>query len=284
MSKIGTNDTGDTGNTLVSPNKTKKRIRARGWCMTLNNYSDNELTQLHNIFIKKDWKYIIGEEIGEEKKTPHLQIYIKAKNPISFNTLKKLNNRLNIRKANGTLQQNYIYCSKDNKFKTNIICRSSLKNKVLNQEYKNVKWKKWQMEIINLIHSKPDNRKIYWYYDHDGNIGKSYLCKYICTTEKGVIIGTGKKNDIFNQINQNIENENEIRVIILDIPRSDREFINYGAIEQIKNGCIYSGKYEGGVCIYPIPHVIIFSNDEPDKNAWSKDRYNIIELSKDNDI
>jgi hypothetical protein len=132
----------------------------------------------------------------------------------------------------------------------------------------------YQKEILSRISNKPNKRKIYWYYDINGNIGKSFLAKYICLSYKGVIIADGKKDNIFNQINKSINEDNEEpEIIILDIPRYNMCCINYGVIEQIKNGFIYSGKYEGGKCFFKIPHIIIFANEEPDYEKWSKDRY-----------
>lgn len=64
-------------------------------------------------------------------------------------------------------------------------------------------------------------------------------------------------------------------LIICDIPRSSRGFINYGVLEQIKNGVIYSGKYEGGQLFLPKLHLLVFSNDMPDIDEMSKDRWNV---------
>ena len=75
-----------------------------------------------------------------------------------------------------------------------------------------------------------------------------------------------------------LEAEKIPEIILLDIPRASKDFINYGAIEQLKNGCLYSGKYEGGDCIFPHPHVICFANEEPDKDMMSKDRWDIIKI------
>lgn len=67
-------------------------------------------------------------------------------------------------------------------------------------------------------------------------------------------------------------------IVLLDIPRYNKEFTNYGVLEELKNGMIYSGKYEGGLCVFRSPHVIVFSNSKPDKNIMSKDRWNIVNI------
>ena len=53
-------------------------------------------------------------------------------------------------------------------------------------------------------------------------------------------MGTGKKNDVFNQIlTWRQSRKKNPKLIILDIPRTNLDFVNYDAIEQIKNGTIY---------------------------------------------
>ncbi len=69
------------------------------------------------------------------------------------------------------------------------------------KEYDAILWKNWQRTIIDIISTKPHNRKIHWFYETEGNVGKSFLCKYIALTNQGVVIATGKRGDVFNQIN-----------------------------------------------------------------------------------
>lgn len=251
-------------------------IRARRWCLTINNYNENNITQIHKYF---DY-YIIGKEIGNEG-TPHLQIYVEKKNAVSFNKIKKLFPTAHIEKAKGNRKQNLEYCKKQGDYITNLeelSFKEKLKIQIL-KSYENTKWKPWQQKIIDILDDKPDDRKIYWFWEPIGNIGKSYLAKYIAC-KYDVIICDGKKNDIFNQVNMTLEKEKIPNIILLDIPRSSNGFVNYGSIEQLKDGMIYSGKYEGGLCIFPKPHVICFSNQLPNTTEMSQDRWDINNISK----
>lgn len=250
------------------------RVRSRAWCLTLNNYTQDEKLKMAQYFEKKD-QWIIGVE-GKDA-TPHLQAYFKSKNPIDFGKVKKLFPRAHIEKALGGAKQNWVYCSKENDFTSNMDFRSfkdKVKNQLLESEYKDVEWRPWQTEILEL---KNDDRTINWYWEATGNKGKSYLSKYIALTRK-VIICDGKKADIFNQVNMMMDKEQLPEVIICDIPRTSIDYINYGALEQLKNGMLYSGKYEGGVCLFPPPLVICLANTAPDLTAMSEDRWNVIEI------
>ncbi len=102
------------GNTSTRPSK------SRSWSLTLNNWKEEEKEELIYFFkTSTGCKWVIGDEVGENG-TPHLQMYFRVKNAISFNTLKKLNPRLHIEKSRGTLAHNYCYCTKDSKYESNI--------------------------------------------------------------------------------------------------------------------------------------------------------------------
>ncbi len=99
---------------------------ANAWCFTLNNYTENELGALVQLFstLTDKYYYIVGEEIGEQG-TPHLQGYIEKKTgrfrPLPLFEVKRNNVQcMHFEKAKGNRTQNYKYCSKDNKFVTNI--------------------------------------------------------------------------------------------------------------------------------------------------------------------
>lgn len=137
----------------------------------------------------------------------------------------------------------------------------------------------WQKDIADKYDEPCDmfDRKINWYWEPDGNIGKSVLGKYF-VDNKGAIIISGKGTDCLYAIQQYVEKHGEgPDIIIMDVPRCI-EHISWNAIESAKNGCFFSGKYEGGMVRYNTPHVIIFSNEPPDTHKLSIDRWNIVQL------
>lgn len=276
MTQKSTGETqGDCGGNTKSP----QSGRYRKWVFTLNNYTKEQYEGLrYYLEHRKHTKFIIGKEVGASG-TPHLQGYINSKNPISFQTLKNLCNQLHLEKAKGSDVENYNYCSKEGDFFTNF--EMDRKNKFL-KKYENIIWKEWQNNILDILKTKPNDRTINWITDNTGNKGKSFLSKFIYL-KYNCILADGKKDNVFNQVLKFYEENinEEIEVIILDIPRHNLEYINYGCLEQLKNGLIYSGKYEGGVCVFESPHVIIMANENPDITKFSMDRWNIINLDED---
>lgn len=266
----------DTVDTVVTGNT---RRRSRNWAFTVNNPKNGIDTKIIKFVEKYNGLYVIGHEVGK-KGTPHLQGYCSFENAISFNSLKSLMPTAHIEKAHANAATNYGYCTKDGNFKTNIVLAEiiSLREKLLNQ-YENVVWKPWQKRIIKILKKDPDSRSIYWVHDSVGNSGKSFLCKYLFL-KYNCIIADGKKDNVFNQLNIWMSNHKDEspHMILLDCPRHSFDYINYGMLEMLKNGLVYSGKYEGGVCCFEHPHVVVFANSMPDLKKWSVDRLHLIDL------
>lgn len=86
-----------------------KRVQARRWCFTLNNYTEQELASI------EEWEvdYLIyGKETGENG-TDHLQGYVELGSPANLGTMKNKLTRAHWETAKGNADQNITYCSKD---------------------------------------------------------------------------------------------------------------------------------------------------------------------------
>lgn len=262
-------DTVDT----VTQARGNTNSRARGWCFTVNNYDDTVHSTIIEYCKHHTEKWIVGKEVGSNG-TPHLQGYIYFKNAVAFNTVKSVMPTAHIEKAKGKPQQNFDYCSKDGDYETNM--EEPDEDAIMLKElYGSVTWRPWQQSIIDIIEGPIDNRKIHWFWEKEGNFGKSFLCKYLAL-KYNAIIASGKQADVFNQVLTWIQKYGRRpKLVIIDCPRSMFEYINYGCIEAVKNGFFYSGKYEGGKCIFYIPHVIVFGNEPPMEQKMSADRWDI---------
>lgn len=82
---------------------------SRGWCFTINNYTDEEYKSLGSIECKYQ---IAGKEVGEEG-TPHLQGYVYFDTLKSLKQLKKLYPRAHLEQTKGSALSNIRYCSKE---------------------------------------------------------------------------------------------------------------------------------------------------------------------------
>jgi len=252
----------DGGNTKT-PSK-KQETQCKYWCFTYNNYEIEQIEQIEQVFKHESLWYIFQEELGENN-TPHLQGTICLKIKQRLTQLKKLNAKIHWEQTK-CVKSSVIYCSK----------KETRNGKIytygidIPDEVETEKPYGWQLEVMDIIKTKPDKRTIHWFYEPNGGVGKTTLCKFLCVEHKAIML-TGKSNDMYHQLSK----MKEIKLVIVDIPRSSQDYINYGAIEQIKNGLIFSGKYEGKQLIFNCPHVICFANEAPNTEKMSLDRWNI---------
>lgn len=266
----------DTNDTSANSN-TSKIIRARLWFFTFNNYEKNDLEKLLN-FCKCeciDWNF--QEETGENG-TPHLQGVIEFANARTFDSLKNKFKAIHWEKAKNK-KAAIQYCLKEETRTGEQFTKTKKIKDPL--DGKDLKW--WQIEVMDLMKTEPDDRKIYWYYDLKGGCGKTSLAKSLCIRYPNQILYIGGKTaDIKYGVKTFLENtQNELKMCIFDFVRTCENFISYDGIESIKNGIFYNTKYESGMVIYDIPHIIIFANFEPDKKKLSEDRWNIINLNEE---
>ncbi len=259
------NDQTEDGNT-IHPR------RIRNWCFTLNNPEKSDISSLISFADQKD-QYLFQEETGEEG-TPHLQGMFLLKNKIAFSTLKTKFPKIHwepMRNKKASIE----YCKKAETRTGEIFTNMKIKRKV-DDPLDNLNLYPYQSEILKIISTKPDNRTIHWYWEENGNIGKTTIAKHICMNHNALYL-SGKGNDIKYAVSEYLK-KNDLNVVIFDFTRSIENYISYESIESVKNGIFFSGKYEGGMCIFNCPHVFIFANFEPNESKLSKDRWRITEI------
>lgn len=222
----------------------------------------------------------MGNEVCPTTNTPHIQGYIYSANQISQSTLKEVLPRAHLLKAKGNKKQNIKYCSKEGNYVTNFsknLLPTKTRRERLLAKYEQVTWRPWQRDLLECIDAEPDSRTVHWFWEEKGNVGKSFLARYI-VLKYDAIIAEGKTADISNQMNTWLQanpDKDGPAVVVIDVPRCGMNVVNYHAIEKLKNGLLYSGKYEGGVCVFDPPHVVVFANCAPTCESLSLDRWKI---------
>lgn len=133
----------------------------------------------------------------------------------------------------------------------------------------------WQQDVEdNIVKTDPDKDLIYWLYDLQGGKGKTSFCKYLAVKHNAMVFNNAKTADIAYAMPEGT------KLVVFNLSRSTNiQKFNYGALENLKDGLIFSSKYESGMKIFNVPTVIVFSNEPPCEGAISDYKWCIIDLN-----
>jgi len=270
---------GEGGNTHFPLPETKSLQipKRKNHFFTINNYTEEQIGGLLEYFNTHAKIFVFQEEIAPTTGTPHLQ------GVVSFDTEKRSTvwdptSRGQWKPLKGSVKDCITYCSKQETRKPG----GRQWTKGLPKPIRLIeKLYPWQEEVKNILTSNEyDDRKIYWYWEPDGNVGKSQFAKYMYVHHQTMYLGSGKYADLMNLVfNADMD---ICQSIIFDIPRSQGNKISYSALESIKVGLITNTKYETGMKVFNPPIVVVFANCEPNLNDdnLSEDRWVIKRIEK----
>lgn len=265
----------DTPNTpRTGAGNTNKPLRSRSWFFTLNNFTPEDITFFSDTLNTE--KYAFQHEVGESG-THHLQGVVYFESARTFAQMKQLHSKAHWEKTL-CLKGAIGYCC-DIK-KRAVPSDIWVKGWTLPKQLKLITdLYPWQQKIVDLVNTEADERIVYWFWEQKGNVGKTALQKYLLNKyPRTHFFSGGKANDIAFQV---IKNKWEPELCIFNFPRTAEGAVSYNAIEQLKDGLVFSSKYEGGVKMFNSPHILIFANWLPDVTTLSADRWKIINLADD---
>lgn len=274
------------GNTKPQP---KQVAPAKHWCFTHFPVDSSIVPRILEFFDRKqEWEWGFGEEICPTTGRQHLQGWISFDRKVRpMGLFTHILDGAHWEKSKGSRDANINYCCKEGKYYTNVVKKTEIVRKLIDVVGDHGAYP-WQQEIIDLIQTEPDDRKIYWYWEPTGATGKSALIRHIKIMDEDrqvLCFSTGKGHDWACALAAHPDEDEPdpmlIRTILIDLPRTSEGFIPYNMLEQIKNGHVFSGKYKSKSIMFNYPHVIIFANFAPDiqeQTSLSKDRWVIKQL------
>lgn len=285
------------------------------WCFTCNNYTDADIENFSSLYPATCRYVFFAKEIGKECGTPHLQGYLILNKGHRMTQMKKLCSRSHWEATRGSKVDNYEYCTKEGREffefgtnETNQGQRSDLSDlmksvkdgcydlKRLREDFPDVVAKyprfvsdyvmdhcpmpeiidhplrEWQAELNAKLNLPPNDREVIFVVDAKGNQGKTWFAKRYCSLhpENSQYMEAAKRADLAYALNP------MIRVLFVNCVRKQTEFLNYGFLESVKDGIVFSSKYESRNKLLGPCHVVVLMNQDPDETALSHDRYKII--------
>lgn len=220
----------------------------------------SQLSQHLKTFCKK---FTFQKEKGTTTGYIHWQIELSLINKEYRDTVKNL---IGTNKAHVEVTKCYFaavnYCGKDS---TKVEGPFTEKSVFVNTPKLKQQWQIKMKEI--LLNEDPSYRQLYWIFDKVGGAGKSDFCLHMYDLHEANLFNNGKFADIAFALSDTP------KIVLFDLPRTLEERVNYTAIEAIKTGYIFSGKYESKGKRFNKPHVVVMANFEPDYKALSKGRW-----------
>lgn len=288
--------------------------RGKNWCFTLNNYSDEDSRRL--LVLHPDVLYVcFGKEVGELG-TLHLQGFVAFRMAKVFNVAKAFIGNAHISLARNVINS-IAYCEKEGDFhesgarpaptpgrRTDLDAfKDAVKGGMYDiediREHHSAVYARfsrfcleyinqhkpapeitlhplrgWQQDLNASLNLVADFRTVVFIVDPTGNAGKSWFAHYYARNHVDAqVLLPGKKADMCFALRENI------RVLFVDAPRSKQgEFIQYDFLEDVKNGFVFSPKYESRAKRLGKCHVVVLMNEDPDMTKLSLDRYDIIRI------
>jgi len=254
---------GNTNSVALEP-KASSNKQYLYWCGT--HHIRDDLSDLHLLeYLKKQPKYIIGNEICPSTGRQHYQFFFQSinKSGVRFSTLHKEFPYTHFEKTYSSLEANFKYCSKAGSYTTNIYLY--IPKLTRDTMYP------WQKQVLDLVLTMPDERSIYWFWG-EGNTGKTTMAKYLSFYHDAIPL-RGKSSDILHCVA-----EHDSMIYLFIAPRTCEDYFPYEALELVKDGYFMSGKYESKPIIRACPHVIVMANFEPNLLKLSIDRWKVIKV------
>lgn len=266
-SKIAPGKDGNTESSFPS-GKSKQNAERKHWILTVAWTDENESPKGLELWLQKHCdRYTMQIEKGEESGFIHLQLSLTLRKKQRLTWLKNHFRR----DAHCEIIRNqdaaFDYCMKeDSRLRGPWIWPTPAT--VIKDPMNGLELYPWQEEIKSIISQPSDARTVYWYWDRRGNTGKTTFAKHLWLHHNVCFLQNAKKADMAYAYNGE-------PIVICNLPRTCEDFVSYDALESLKDGMIFSAKYESGAKVFDNPHVIVFANFEPDTSKLSSDRWQI---------
>lgn len=136
----------------------------------------------------------------------------------------------------------------------------------------------WQRDLESVLASESDDeRSVLFYIDENGGSGKTWFQQFMFSKypERVQLLQPAKYIDMAYTIDPAKD------IFLINVARGGMEFFasNFRILESLKDRMVFSPKYTPQMKIlHKLPHVVVFSNEQPPRDKLSRDRYKVSNL------
>lgn len=138
--------------------------------------------------------------------------------------------------------------------------------------------RRWQETLLRIVKNFESDRKIIWAFDEVGNHGKTHFSVYLedMHQAKRVVGGMTTKDFAYSY--------NYEELVVFDFDRDSKDTVNYRLLENLKDGALWSPKYESETKRFRhlTVQVLVVANFEPEYERLSLDRWHVLKLERGN--
>ena len=138
---------------------------------------------------------------------------------------------------------------------------------------------KCQQDLLRKVEGKADDRKIIWYWEKNGSVGKCIFTKWLMAKfpeDWYAIAGCSNIYHLSTIVAGAFEKGWNGKGIIINLTRAAEHSEGlYACLESLKDGLMTCSKYVGHTMLFNSPWVIVFSNWEPKYEKLSMDRWDV---------
>lgn len=276
-----------------------QRVRARRWAFTVHGATDEQRRRLIKLFSESEdvELAVFSREMGEHSIHPHFQGYFECEKQCSMrerfgDALASKNFHLEPARASREHNLAYVYAV-TKPYEIGWIQFTKGEFEIpdryqgwMSRFMDTFKPKPFQDEIMKLVEGSPDNRTIHWFWEPTGNVGKTAVAKWLHVMY-GALYVSGRGGDIKHALARMRElSESDPSILIVDLSRNARMTKGLlDCLESVKNGLLFSGKYDSRTLhMKSPPHVIVFANFPPsemEQHSLSADRWKVRKIQSD---
>lgn len=278
----------------------RARIRqAKRWCLTVHGATQAQLDSFKHWCEAEDSGVelaVVAREGGESGLHPHFQAYFElGKVATVRNRLKDVFRdpwtSFHAEAASGTREANlnYVYAvNKPHEIGFIVYRKGDFQEppRYCSQaadEIRSFKPRPFQKQVLDLLTDGPDERRtIHWFFDEEGNKGKSYVGLWLHWTQGALLLegsGVNMKHALARV--REVARCDPPMVIVdfarLDLGVSSRSTVR--SLESTKGGAFFSEKYESTMVAMKRPvRLVCFANRPPNPDWFSRDRWKVWEI------